>query len=68
MKIGVYFCKCGTNIAEKIDPERVEKEVCALPNVAYCKSCEYLCSQDLPRAGSERRKAGSRGDLSLFAA
>jgi heterodisulfide reductase subunit A-like polyferredoxin len=35
MKIGVYFCKCGTNIAEKIDPERVEKDVRALPNVAY---------------------------------
>jgi heterodisulfide reductase subunit A2 len=46
MKIGVYFCKCGTNIAEKIDPERVEKEVRVLPNVAYCKSCEYLCSEE----------------------
>ena len=46
MKIGVYFCKCGNNIAEKIDPERVEKEVVALPDVAYCKSCEYLCSEE----------------------
>ena len=46
MKIGVYSCKCGTNIAEKIDLERVEKEVRVLPNVAYCKSCEYLCSEE----------------------
>jgi heterodisulfide reductase subunit A len=46
MKIGIYFCKCGTNIAEKIDPERVEKEVRALLDVAYCKSSEYLCSEE----------------------
>lgn len=46
MKIGVYLCKCGTNIAEKIDPERVEKEVRDFPGIAYCKSCEYLCSEE----------------------
>jgi heterodisulfide reductase subunit A2 len=46
IKIGVYFCKCGTIIAEKTDPEKVGKEVCALPGVAYCKSCEYLCSEE----------------------
>ena len=34
------------NIADKVDPEKVEKEVLALPNVAYCKSCEYLCSEE----------------------
>jgi heterodisulfide reductase subunit A2 len=46
MKIGVYFCTCGTIIAEKIDPEKVAKEVCTLPGVAYCKSCDYLCSEE----------------------
>lgn len=39
-------CKCGTNISDKIDPEKVEQEVCAFPGVAYCKSCEYLCSEE----------------------
>jgi heterodisulfide reductase subunit A len=46
MKIGVYFCKCGTNIAEKMNSEKVETDVRALPGVAYCKSCEYLCSEE----------------------
>jgi heterodisulfide reductase subunit A len=46
MKIGVYFCKCGTNITEKMDSDKVEKDVRALPGVACFKSCEYLCSEE----------------------
>jgi heterodisulfide reductase subunit A2 len=46
MKIGVYFCSCGTNISEKIDPEKIRKEVQGIPNIAYFKTCEYLCSEE----------------------
>jgi len=46
MKIGVYFCTCGTNISEKIDPEKIRDEVQDITNVAYFKTCEYLCSEE----------------------
>ena len=25
MKIGVYFCNCGTNVSDKIDSEQVRR-------------------------------------------
>ena len=46
MKIGVYFCKCGTNVADKIDPEKIQVEVLGIPGVAYFKTHDYLCSED----------------------
>ncbi len=46
MKIGVYFCKCGTNIAEKIDPEQIEQDVLGIPGVEYFKTFDYLCSEE----------------------
>lgn len=46
MKIGVYFCNCGTNIADKIDPEKVKAEITALPDVAYFKTADFICSED----------------------
>jgi heterodisulfide reductase subunit A len=46
MKIGVYFCKCGTNVSEKIDPDKVQKSALEFPGVAYCKNSEYLCSEE----------------------
>jgi len=46
MKIGVYFCKCGTNISDKIDPEKIRDDVLAIPGVEYFKTCDYLCSEE----------------------
>jgi len=46
MKIGVYFCKCGTNITEKIDPEKIQDEVLGIPGIAYFKTSDYLCSEE----------------------
>jgi len=46
MKIGVYFCQCGTNITEKIDPEKVREEALGMPGVAYFKTVEYICSEE----------------------
>lgn len=46
MRTGVYFCTCGTNISDKIAPDKIKEEVLAMPNVAYFKTCEYLCSEE----------------------
>ncbi|MBF0328768.1 MAG: CoB--CoM heterodisulfide reductase iron-sulfur subunit A family protein [Nitrospirae bacterium] len=44
MKIGVYFCKCGTNISDKIDSEKVKA---GLPSgdLAF-KTIDFMCSED----------------------
>ena len=46
MKIGVYFCQCGTNITEKIDPEKAREEALGMPGVAYFQTVEYICSEE----------------------
>ena len=46
MKIGVYFCNCGTNIADKIDPELVRPSILALPDVAYFETADFICSEE----------------------
>lgn len=44
IRIGVYVCWCGTNIAKMVDVEDVSKEVASLPNVAISKDYKYMCS------------------------
>ncbi len=44
MKIGVYICECGSNIAGTIDVEKVASSVEPLPNVAVSKVYKYSCS------------------------
>jgi heterodisulfide reductase subunit A len=44
MKIGVYICQCGINIAHTVDTERVVKLVSNLPNVAVARDYKYMCS------------------------
>jgi len=46
MRTAVYFCSCGTNISEKIDPERIARELGGEPTVAYVRNVEYLCSEE----------------------
>lgn len=46
MKIAVYFCNCGPNISEKIDPERVGPQVAALPDVACFRTVDFICSEE----------------------
>ncbi len=45
MKTGVYFCRCGTNIADKIDGDAVARAVAEAPGPAYCHSGDFLCSE-----------------------
>lgn len=49
-KIGVYICRCGTNIAATVSVEEVVSHAEGLPGVAVARSYDYMCSdpgQDL---------------------
>lgn len=45
MKIGIYFCACGTNISEKIDPEGVRTRVTNSAGETHFKVVDFLCSE-----------------------
>lgn len=50
LRIGVYICWCGTNIAKMVDVEAASQECAKLPNVVLAKNYKYMCSdpgQDL---------------------
>lgn len=44
MKIGVFICHCGTNIAPTVDVERVCREVAKFPKVKFSVTYKYMCS------------------------
>ncbi len=44
LKIGVYVCNCGTNIAHMVDADTVTESVAKLPDVAIVRSYRYMCS------------------------
>jgi len=44
MKIGVYICQCGINIAATVDVEKVAEQMKSLPNVAVSRFYKYMCS------------------------
>jgi heterodisulfide reductase subunit A len=49
-KIGVYVCRCGTNIAAKVDVQDVAAYASGLDNVVQAREYTYMCSnpgQDL---------------------
>jgi len=59
MKIGVYVCECGINIAATVDVEKVAEYAKTLPNVAVSRFYKYMCSdpgQDLIRKDIEEQK------------
>jgi len=45
-RIGVYVCECGTNIAEKVNIDRVLAAVSPLKDVAVAERHKLLCSGD----------------------
>ena len=50
VKIGVYICHCGLNIAGTVDVQAVTKYAATLPNVIVSRDYLYMCSdpgQDL---------------------
>ncbi len=44
VRIGVYICHCGTNIAGVVDVEEVAEYVSKLPDVVLAKHYVYMCS------------------------
>ncbi|MBF0553137.1 MAG: CoB--CoM heterodisulfide reductase iron-sulfur subunit A family protein [Nitrospirae bacterium] len=46
MKIGVYFCNCGSNISGKVDSQQVRQLLETRCDAAYFKTCELMCSDD----------------------
>jgi len=45
MKIGVYICHCGTNIAGVVNVKEVTEYASSLPNVAVARDYKYMCSE-----------------------
>lgn len=45
-KIGVFVCRCGTNIAGVVDVPAVRDYAASLPYVEYVNDSLYSCSQD----------------------
>ena len=52
VRIGVYICHCGTNIAATVDVKALAEYADLLPNVVLSRDYKYMCSdpgQDLIR-------------------
>jgi heterodisulfide reductase subunit A len=45
MRIGVYVCHCGSNIAGKVDVVQVAEWAADLPGVTLARNYEFMCSQ-----------------------
>jgi len=46
MKIGIYFCNCGSNIAEKISSSTVAEAAGSFPEQPYVKNVDFICSEE----------------------
>lgn len=44
IRIGVYICWCGSNIAKLVDVEKIAGELKEVPNVTVSKTYKYMCS------------------------
>lgn len=45
MKVGVYVCDCGINIAATVNVPEVVKKVAGVPHVTICREYKYMCSE-----------------------
>jgi heterodisulfide reductase subunit A len=44
MRIGVFICECGINIASTVNVEKATKLVKKFPNVVVSQNYKYMCS------------------------
>ena len=44
MKIGVFICHCGNNIAGTVDVEKVAQDILGLQHVVLATTIQYTCS------------------------
>ncbi|MGC7846885.1 FAD-dependent oxidoreductase [Desulforudis sp. 1088] len=45
-RVGVFVCRCGTNIGGVVDVSRVVEAVSGEPGVALAKEVKYACAED----------------------
>ncbi|MDD5641727.1 MAG: hydrogenase iron-sulfur subunit [Syntrophales bacterium] len=45
IRLGIYICHCGLNIAGVLDPEALAAQAKKLPGVAACRHHLYTCSE-----------------------
>lgn len=45
IRIGVYVCHCGNNIAKMVDVSKVVETAGALPNVSVARQYKFMCSE-----------------------
>jgi len=50
MRIGVFVCHCGINIAATVDVAEVAKSALSLPNVVHTADIKHTCSEQGQRA------------------
>ena len=53
IRIGVYICKCGSNIASIVDCDAVTEYASKLPHVVYAHTFKYSCSKPSQRQMQE---------------
>ena len=44
-RIGVYVCRCGSNIAQTVDCDQVARNISGQENVVVSRSIPYACSE-----------------------
>jgi hypothetical protein len=45
LRIGVFVCRCGVNMARVVNVKRVVEEVKKLPGVVHAEDYTYMCSE-----------------------
>src|SRR5665811_852998 len=50
MRIGVFVCECGTNIAATVSTSKVVDAALAMRDVQHAESIQYTCSDPGQRA------------------
>ncbi len=56
LRIGVFICHCGTNIAGFVDVEKVAEEIKKVPDVVYVERNLYTCSEESQKSIQEAIK------------
>ena len=46
LRLGLFLCDCGEEIAPLLDMEALQREACSLPDVAVVRRLRYSCSPD----------------------
>lgn len=60
LRIGVFLCECGTNIAGSVDVDQVVEKASGLKDVVYAVKNRYMCSEP---GQAEIRKAITEKNL-----